>query len=122
MTEPEPALFPAPAPPSRGSGAPGRVEASLRKLLAAARVDGRVGEEDEPLAESAMVLARVLDTADRVGDLKGGYLAAQAQPPLQKALHALGLPVEIAPQGAALPGNGPTDLSQLLGDHFGKAE
>lgn len=92
---------------------PGRVEAALRRALEAGARDGTIRDVDEALAESALVLARTLDTADRVGGLKGGYLSAQAQPPLQKALHALRLPVELtaatppapaaADDGAGLP-------------------
>jgi hypothetical protein len=104
-------------------GPPGRQEAALRRALEKGFTDGRlIADVDEPLAESAMILARVLDTADRIGDLKGGYLAAQAQPALQKALHALRMPAEITPTGVPLPageGSGHTDLSGFLGDAFG---
>lgn len=100
----------------------GRAEQALRRALQAGCDDGTIRDVDEALGESALILARALDAADAIGGLKGGYLAAQAQPAFQKALHALRLPAELTPVAAPPPSNGPTDLSELLGDSFGRAE
>jgi hypothetical protein len=100
----------------------GRAESALHRALQAGLADGTIRDVDEALGESALILARALDAADRIGGLKGGYLAAQAQPAFQKALHALRLPAELTPVPAPPPSNGPTDLSELLGDSFGRAE
>jgi hypothetical protein len=102
----------------------GTVERSLHAALGKALEEGRLlSDVDGPLAESAMVLARTLDTADAIGGIKGGYLASQAQPALQKALHALRLPVEVtAAAGVPLPGNSPTGAPDWVGDAFGRPE
>lgn len=102
----------------------GRAESTLRTALAAAFDGGRlIAEVDQPLAESALILARALDTADRIGGLKGGYLAAQAQPAFQKALHALRMPAELtASASAPPPQEGHTDTPSWLRDAFGTPE
>ncbi len=74
---------------------PGAVAAAFRRLVAAARDQGKLVEEDAALVAGVQVLAEALDTAHRVGGMKGGYLAAQAFPPYQRGLHALRLPVEL---------------------------
>ena len=123
MSDEAPAALFDVAPAAAGPRTPGATEQALRAQLAAGYERGTLVDEDRPLAESALVLARALDNADRVGGLKGGYLAAQAQPPFQRACHALRLPVELGPASAAPPaGNGHTDLSGLLGDAFGTPE
>lgn len=114
------ALFDVPTPPSWPAG---ECEKALRAQLDDAFAAGRLIDLDRPLAQSALVLARTLDTADRVGGLKGGYLAAQAQPPFQKACHALRLPAELGPPVAVPPaGNSQGGLRELLGDAFGTPE
>lgn len=118
MSDDQGALF---GPPPAGPRKPGPVEAALRAGLAAGFESGKLMDEDRTLAESALVLAATVDTAHRIGDLKGGYLAAQAQPALQKALHALRMPAELTP-AAVLPSDSRTDLSGLLRDTFGTAE
>lgn len=103
----------------------GRVEAALRRALEAGTAAGTIVDVDEALAESALVLARTLDTADRVGGLKGGYLAAQAQPPFQKACHALRLPAEltaVAPPPPQAAPDGQTGVPDWLRDAFGTPE
>lgn len=85
------------------AGKPGRVEAALRRSLERGVADGTVTELDEALGEAALVQARALDTADLVGGLKGGYLAAQAGPVLQRMLHALRLPAELTAVAPPLP-------------------
>ena len=112
-------------PAEAGPRAPGPTEKALTLQLDLGRAAGRIVGEDEPLAASALVLARVLDTADRIGGLKSGYLAAQAQPPFQKACHALRLPVELAASAPAPVGNGQpggASLSDELKSAFGTAE
>jgi hypothetical protein len=103
----------------------GKTEAALVRAIKAGQDDGTIRDVDEALAESALVLARALDTADRVGGLKGGYLAAQAQPPLQKALHALRLPAELTAVPPPLPApDGQQELPNFLrdlGDALGPA-
>ena len=120
MTEPE-ALFPTEA--VRPS-APGRVLAEFRRLVAAGRQEGTLADVDGALIEAAEVLAEALDTARRIGGMKGGYLAVQALPPFQKALHALRLPVELT-AAATPPSQGPvkgSDTPDWLRDAFGTAE
>jgi hypothetical protein len=116
------ALFPVEAVPR---GGPGPAEAALRVAVTAATEAGRLDPEvDGPLAAAALVAARALDNADRVGGLKGGYLVAQSLTGYRECLHALRLPTAIAPGGVPLPKpqNGHTDLSELLGDSFGTPE
>lgn len=99
------------------TGRMGRVEAALRRSLSAGLEDGTIRDVDAALAQSALVLARALDAADAVGGLKGGYLAAQTQPPLQKALHALRLPAELVAVAAPLPApDSQQDLTNFLND------
>jgi hypothetical protein len=82
-------------------------------------------DEDAALVAGVAVLAEALDTAHRVGGMKGGYLAAQAFPPYQRGLHALRLPVELTaatpPAPAASGGNGQDELTEFLRD-LGTAE
>lgn len=104
---------------------PGAVASTFRRLIAAARDEGKLVPEDDALIEGVAVLAEALDTAHRVGGMKGGYLAAQAFPPYQRGLHALRLPVELtaATPPAPAPGqaDGQTELAQFLRD-LGTAE
>jgi hypothetical protein len=116
MSEP---LFELPAA-AAGLHSPGAAEAALRAQLTAGFEEGRLADVDRPLAESALILARALDSADRIGGVKGGYLAAAAQPPFQKACHALRLPAELTP--TPVPSGGGVDLRSLLGDAFGTPE
>jgi hypothetical protein len=121
VTAPEPLFDLGPAP----ARTQGRTERQLRAQLAAAFEAGRlVVDVDGALAESALILAAALDTAHNVGGLKGGYLAAQAQPPFQKACHALRLPAELATPTAAPPKTpegqtGTPDWANVLGDALG---
>lgn len=108
------------------AGRPGVQETSLRWALGKAFEQGRLSRElDGPLADSAMILARALDAADRIGGLQGGYLAAQAQPALLKTLHALRMPVEIKPDGSVplpVPPEGQQDTPSWVRDTFGTPE
>lgn len=102
---------------------PGAVLAAFRAAVAAGRSAGTIVAEDEALIAGVEVMAEALDTARRVGGLKGGYLAAQAFPPYQRGCHALRLPVELT---AVSPGpptpEGPTEAPNWIRDAFGTAE
>jgi hypothetical protein len=75
------------------------------------------------LIEGVRVLAEALDTARRIGGMKGGYLAVQALPPYQRGLHALRLPVELTAVSQGVPtGESHTDTPQWIRDAFGTAE
>jgi hypothetical protein len=99
---------------------PGEVAATFRRLVDQALQDGKLVDEDAALVAGVAVLAEALDTAHRVGGMKGGYLAAQAFPPYQRGLHALRLPVELTaatpPAPAASAGNGQDELTAFLRD------
>jgi hypothetical protein len=103
---------------------PGEVLATFRKTVAQAREDGKLVGEDDALIAGVQVLAEALDTAHRVGGLKGGYLAAQALPAFQKALHALRLPVELSAATPPAPSTADshTGAPDWLRDAFGSAE
>jgi hypothetical protein len=116
------ALFDLEGPAGPGPGQPGRAEASLRRTLQAGVRDGTICDIDEALGEAALIGARALDVADRIGGLKGGYLAAQALPAYQKALHALRLPAEVtAAEQPRPPASGQTEPPSWLSDAFGTA-
>jgi hypothetical protein len=120
VTADDGALFPTEAAqPTR----PGAVLATFRRLVAAGRAAGTLLEEDEALIEGVAVMAEALDTAHRVGGMKGGYLAAQTFPPYQRGLHALRLPIELTAvsQPAASP-EGQSGAPDWLRDAFGAAE
>jgi hypothetical protein len=120
MSEPDGALFDvAAARPAR----PGQVVATFRRLIAAGLEAGTIVPEDEALIEGVAVLAEALDTAHRIGGMKGGYLAAQTLPPYQRGLHALRLPIEltaVSPPSATPEGQ--SDRPHWLRDAFGSAE
>jgi hypothetical protein len=101
---------------------PGNVLASFRKAVAAGRAAGTIVAEDEALIAGTEVMCRALDAADRTGGLKGGYLAAQAFPPYQRALHALRLPAELTAAPAPPPAQSQTGTPDWLSEHFGTAE
>lgn len=103
---------------------PGRVERALIQALKAAASRGGLIEEDMGLIGGALAAARALDSADRIGGIKGGYLVAQAITPYREALHALRLPPALVPaedprQPAATDGAEGTDW---LHAGFGTAE
>jgi hypothetical protein len=112
----------------------GRAEAALYRSLQAGAADGTLHEVDAALAAAALVAARGLDAAERgsqtvtkAGQVRNTgpqpYAIAALLTPYRDALHALRLPTAIVPADSVpLPGNGQTDLSQLLGEHFGTAE
>lgn len=107
------------ARPSR----PGQVAATFDRLVAAGRAAGTLVDVDDALVEGVRVLAETLDTARRLGGMKGGYLAVQALPPFQRGLHALRLPVELT--AVSQPAAGPdshTDTPEWLRDAFGRPE
>lgn len=102
---------------------PGRVAATFRRLVAAAQASGTLLDEDAALIEGVEVLAETLDTARRIGGMKGGYLAVQALPPFQRGLHALRLPVELTAVAQGSPaGDGQTDTPDWFRDAFGTAQ
>jgi hypothetical protein len=109
----------------RAAGGAGPTETALRRQLAEAFDTGRLTPAlDGALAESAIILAAAVDTAHVVGGLKGGYLAAQAQPAFQKALHALRMPTEVTPAPVAppVPTEGQTSTPDWVRDAFGRPE
>lgn len=118
--DPGPALFDVgEAQPAR----PGNVAAEFGRLVGIARDAGKLVDEDAALIAGVRVLAESLDTAHRVGGLKGGYLAAQAFPPYQRGLHALRLPVELT--AVTQPGTGTgsgADTADSFRDLFGTPE
>lgn len=122
MTEEDPgeALFPAEdARPSR----PGLVLQTFLETVRQARLEGRLSDPDDALVEGTAVMAETLDTARRVGGMKGGYLATQAFPAYLKGLHALRLPVELSAvaQGTPEP-DSRTSTEDWFRDTFGTAE
>lgn len=117
-TEQPPALFDvpelAPLPNAR------RAEAGLAKALAAAAEAQLVQDVDAALVGAAFVAARALDRAEGLRDDKAAvYAIAQATPPYQSLLHALGLPVQRAPV-AAPPVSAPTEPSSGVPDWLGE--
>jgi hypothetical protein len=112
---PEPAVTPPPAP--------GAVATTFARLVDAGREAGTLVDEDAALIEGVRVLAEALDTAHRLGGMKGGYLAVQALPPYQRGLHALRLPVELTAVSQPAPApEGHTDTPSWVRDAFGSAE
>jgi hypothetical protein len=102
---------------------PGVVLTTFRQLVDRARAAGTLLDEDAALVRGVEVMAQALDTAQAIGGIKGGYLAAQAFPPYQRGLHALRLPVELTAvsQGAATP-DSQTGTPDWFRDTFGTAE
>jgi hypothetical protein len=102
---------------------PGAVAAAFDALARAGLAAGTLVEEDTALIEGVRVLAEALDTARRIGGMKGGYLAVQALPPFQRGLHALRLPVELTAvsQPSATPER-QDDTPNWVRDAFGTAE
>jgi hypothetical protein len=102
---------------------PGQVAATFARLVDAGRAAGTLVDEDAALIEGVRVLAEALDTAHRLGGMKGGYLAVQALPPYQRGLHALRLPVELTAVSQSVPApDSRTDTPDWLRDAFGSAE
>jgi hypothetical protein len=102
---------------------PGEVAASFDALVRAGRDAGTLVDEDRALIEGVRVLAETLDTARRIGGMKGGYLAVQALPPFQRGLHALRLPVELtAVSPPSVTPEGHTGAPSWVRDAFGSAE
>lgn len=102
---------------------PGAVAAAFAERVRAGLEAGTLVDEDKALIEAARVLAETLDTARRIGGMKGGYLAVQALPPFQRALHALRLPVELTAVSQPAPGGeGPTEAPNWVRDTFGTPE
>lgn len=102
---------------------PGRVLAAFRAAVAAGRDAGTIVAEDEALIAGVEVVAEALDTAHRMGGVKGGYLAVQALPPYQRGCHALRLPVELTAVSPAPPtSEGHTEQPNWLRDAFGTPE
>lgn len=126
MTEPNPqgGLFDVDAlVAERRPGELGRAERMLQTAIRAATERGVLIEEDAGLIGSALVGARALDNAERVGGLKGGYLVAQLQTGYRETLQALRLPAEVAPaETPRNPDSSHPDLSSWLGDAFGTPE
>lgn len=115
----QPALFDTePAPPPGGVG---RVEQLLTKAIEAARQAQVLVDEDLGLVGSALAGARALDSAERAGGVKAGYLIAQLLTPYRETCQALRLPAAVMPaenMRSSSPATG-EDLSSFLGDHFG---
>lgn len=105
---------------------PGAVAAAFTKAVRAGLEAGTLVDEDRPLIAGVAVLADALDAAQRVGGLKGGYLAAQAFPPFQRGCHALRLPVELTAVTQPAPAQGAGDSQDTMPawarDAFGSPE
>lgn len=69
----------------------GRIERALAQSVAAGRRAQVLQDVDGGMVAAALSLARHLDSAEAVGGVKGGYLAAQLGRPFQDALESLGL-------------------------------
>jgi hypothetical protein len=98
----------------------GRVEAGLAAALRAAESAGTIVAEDAGLIGAALVAARALDTAER--SAKPAYAVAALLTPYRECLHALRLPAQVAPAGAARPpaaAEGQGDEPQWFRDAFG---
>jgi hypothetical protein len=102
---------------------PGPVLTTFRALVDAAKEKGTLVDEDAALVRGVEVLAQALDTAQAIGGMKGGYLAAQAFPPYQRGLHALRLPVELTAVSQGAPStDSHTAEPEWFRDAFGTAE
>lgn len=102
---------------------PGDVARTFERLVKAGLWAGTLLDEDAALIEGVRVLAETLDTARRIGGMKGGYLAVQALPPFQRGLHALRLPVELtAVSPPSVTPEGQTGTPSWVRDAFGSAE
>lgn len=116
-----PALFDVPAGPTPAGGV-GRAETHLEKSLVHA---SWLTDKDAALVGGARVAARALDSAERIGGLKGGYLVAQLLRPYQDALEPLGLagvvtgPAAPAAGGEPAGGGVPDGVPEWWGQEFG---
>lgn len=100
----------------------GRAEKALHAAAAAGESDGTLLATDAALLAAALIAARALDEADRVGGIKGGYLIAQSLTGYRETLHALRLPTAIVPGGVPLPSPDQGQAPEWLRDAFGTAE
>jgi hypothetical protein len=102
------------------AGRRGRVEAGLMRALEAADAAGKLIPEDGGMIGAALVAARALDHAEQFASAKTAYAIQAAMPSYMEALHALRLPVKVAPVPAAASAQvSQTDPSDWLGDAFG---
>lgn len=105
------------------AGKRGRCEAGLMRALAAAQDDGKLLPEDAGMIGAALVAARALDQAEKFSGPKTPYAIQAAMPSYMEALHALRLPVKVAPVPApAVPTTAATDTSDWFRDAFGAPE
>lgn len=101
----------------------GRAEAGLARALREAADAQLLQAVDGGMVAAALAGARALDRAEALRDDKAAvYAVAQALPPFQRILHALGLPLERSPVGgpaAPVPGPGGPVTSSWLSDELG---
>jgi len=100
----------------------GQAEAGLWRAIRAGNEAGTLLPEDAGMIGAALVSARALDHADRYPNSKTGYLIAALTSPHREVLQALRLPAALTPSDPRPAGKSQTDLSEVLGDHFGTPE
>jgi hypothetical protein len=107
----------------RRPGELGRAEKMLAQAIRVAAENGALIREDLGMIGAALVAARALDNAERIGGLKGGYLVAQLQTPYRETLQALRLPAEVAPAEVPRnPAGDPADAADWLSADYGVPE
>jgi hypothetical protein len=97
----------------------GRTEAGLMRALAAAEEAGKLIPEDAGMIGAALVAARALDQAEKFSGPKTPYAIQAAMPSYMEALHALRLPVKVAPVPPVVAPSSQPVTSDWLGDAFG---
>lgn len=98
----------------------GRAEAGLMRALLEAEKAKTILPEDAGMVGAALVAARALDQAELYSGPKTPYAIQAAMPSYMEALHALRLPMKVAPaQAVPAPASGQTVPSDWLGDAFG---
>lgn len=100
----------------------GRVEAGTHRAIVEAESLGKLLPEHAGLVAAALAAARTLDRAERLPDKSAVYAVPQIMRPYQDAMHALGLPQEVAavpPAGARLPAESQGNRADWLSDELG---
>lgn len=100
----------------------GRVEAGTHRAIVEAEKLGKLLPEHAGLVAAALAAARTLDRAERLPDKSAVYAVPQIMRPYQDAMHALGLPQEVAAvpaAGARLPAESQGQGASWLSDELG---